>query len=441
MDEAAAIADLHDRLLRKADNGELICRCCGIECLNAAHRWNHEAAHTRQRPDGAFCSVCCESFASANLRNDHEHRCHYLKRYQSDWHDRRAIRLSWGQLQRVENVGFLFDRIQAHAKPTAEEPKWPTMLPATMDDVVQRMLSADRFKPDGQSVFDCGICSTNCIDFSIRLKHEHAHEMGAKYRCSVCAFLLSSPALRHKHELQLHRYTRPPHTREWTEAVKIPPNEWSKLPNVKENFQAIQRRTARSPSDLNRREAPAVVQREAPLVRPLPPPPPVEPLRLPNKHEERPFSSLPPASQQTNGRQSLAKWLLDRIERKQPTFLFFDLQRASPLFTSTLIDRWLSDANCKLLLLRSTTADWPHEPVALERLLATSLRLDGGRSPCWSSGSATPAGCSAASSAPLRTSAASRRPSKRSAGWSPATGKNIPVPSNVDFVFVPSDSI
>ncbi|KAI6240226.1 hypothetical protein M3Y99_00480200 [Aphelenchoides fujianensis] len=349
MDEAAAIAELRDRLLRKADNGELVCRSCGIECVNETHRRNHEAAHVWQQPNDAFCSVCCESFANVNLRNDHEHRCHYFKRYHHDWHDRQAIRLSWGQLQRVENVGFLFDRIQAHAKLSAEEPKWSAMLPATKEDVLQRMLSADRIKPHGESVFDCGICSTHCIDFSIRLKHELAHEMGAKYRCSVCAFLLPSPALRFKHELQFHGYIRPVHTREWTEAVKIPPNEWSQLPKVQQNFLAIQRRTARSPTDL--REPPA----------------------------ERPFSSLPPTSQQTNDRQSLAEWMLDRMERKQPTVLFFDLQRASHSFTSTLIHRWLSDANCKLLLLRSTTADWSREPAALERLLATSLRLDGGR--------------------------------------------------------------
>ncbi|KAI6239973.1 hypothetical protein M3Y99_00511500 [Aphelenchoides fujianensis] len=362
-----------------ANKGRLVCRSCGIECVNETHRRNHEAAHVWQQPNDAFCSVCCESFANVNLRNDHEHRCHYFKRYHHDWHDRRAIRLSWGQLQRVENVGFLFDRIQAHAKLSAEEPKWSAMLPATMEDVVHRMLSADRIKPDGESVFDCGICSTHCIDFSIRLKHELAHEMGAKYRCSVCAFLLPSPPLRFKHELQFHGYIRPVHTREWTEAVKIPPDEWSQLPKVQQNFLAIQRRTARSPTDLNRRAPPAVEPWEASLLRPIAPPPPVEPLRPSNEREERSFSALPPTSQQTNDRQSLGEWLLDRMERKQPTVLFFDLQQASHSFTSTLIDRWLSDANCKLLLLRSTTADWSREPAALERLLATSLRLDGGR--------------------------------------------------------------
>ncbi|KAI6240225.1 hypothetical protein M3Y99_00480100 [Aphelenchoides fujianensis] len=426
----ADVADLRRRFLQKADEGKFfVCRECGVEQPNYTAAAAHKISHVDLRPRPA-CSICGTLCKSIGERNAHELRFHCLQRHPLDEWDESAIRLTREQLAKADNFGFLTAHVQHEAKPSAHQPTRAAA--ASLDEITKRMLAA--WIPG--SYYECTLCGLNCLNMYIRVQHEAFHRKGANWLCSVCTQRGYNQPHRNGHEQAIHQFFRPPHTRFWKDAVKIPWDQRQNLMNVRENFDQIQERAtdpgrspAPQPNEASTSAAPAalaapveapkapkaeveftILQSDEPRIfspSPTPPEPPVrvrearrspepsvfftpppstgrQPVDSPSGRAD-PTSSIPISSLvHPNGQPHESRPFVERIwaqfVEKSPAVLYFDHQEFHSTCEDLVLHRWLSDSNCKLLLVRSTLADWTREPAALERLLATSLPLDGGRS-------------------------------------------------------------
>ncbi|KAI6239974.1 hypothetical protein M3Y99_00511600 [Aphelenchoides fujianensis] len=423
----ADVAELRRRFLEKADEGRfLVCRDCGVEQPNAGAALAHNLWHIKPRP-GPACSICGSQYRAWTERNAHELRVHCFVRHPSDEREDGPVRLTREQLATADNLGFLLAHVQYDAKRSLHPPT--SAAAASMDEITKRMISA--WIPG--SYYYCSLCELNCLNMYTRIQHESFHRKGANWMCSVCSQRGYNQTHRNGHEQEIHWFHRPPHTRLWKDAVKIPLDQRHHLTNVRENFDQIQERAtdpggspAVQSNGASTSAAPAataapveapkaevkftVLQSDEPRVfspSPTAHEPPVRVRQERRSPEPSVFFSPPPSiSRQAvdspsgrvdqtsgvsisslvhpNGRPHESRPLVERIwaqfVEKSPAVLYFDHQELHSTCGDLVLHRWLSDSNCKLLLLRTTTADWPHEPAALERLLATSLRLDGGRS-------------------------------------------------------------
>ncbi|KAI6241070.1 BAR domain-containing protein [Aphelenchoides fujianensis] len=203
------------------------CTTCGVECPNRQELEAHAAAHG-QAGLPAVCAICGLRFEDCRKRNAHEHNLHSFQRAGADREKNGAVLVANSQLAAVENVGFLIGRIQATVAPAGDREKM--------------------FRSTGvQSAFACYVCGLRFLHVCHRRGHEVNHEKGAEFKCSVCQQLAMSAELRNAHEALAHACERPPGTRHWKEAVKIPRELHSELLSVGMNFAAIQARASSPP--------------------------------------------------------------------------------------------------------------------------------------------------------------------------------------------------
>ncbi|KAI6220133.1 hypothetical protein M3Y99_01615200 [Aphelenchoides fujianensis] len=232
----ADVAELRRRFLQKADEGKfLVCRDCGVEQPQKGVAIAHELYHSNPRP-GFACAICGTEFRSFGERNGHELRFHNLQRHLLDERDESAVRITRAQLATADNFGFLFANVQLDAKRSLHPPT--SAAAASMDEITKRMLGA--WIPG--SCYYCTLCQLNCLNMYTRIQHERYHRKGANWLCSLCTQRGYNQTHRNRHEFEIHRYQRPPHTRLWKDAVKIPWEQRQHLTNMRENFDQIQER-------------------------------------------------------------------------------------------------------------------------------------------------------------------------------------------------------
>ncbi|KAI6226536.1 hypothetical protein M3Y99_01277700 [Aphelenchoides fujianensis] len=213
-EQRAKAAAVRGRVLREVASGKLFCTTCGVECPNRQELEAHGAAHG-QAGLPAVCAICGLRFEDCKKRNVHEHNLHNFHRSGADREKNGAVSVAKGQLAAVENVGFLFGSIQATAAPSSS---CSFSTAATAREIEEKM-----FRSTGvQSAFACYVCHLRFLHVCHRRGHEVNHEKGAEFKCSVCQQLAMSAELRNGHEALAHACERPPGTRHWKEAVRIP---------------------------------------------------------------------------------------------------------------------------------------------------------------------------------------------------------------------------
>ncbi|KAI6239834.1 hypothetical protein M3Y99_00535300 [Aphelenchoides fujianensis] len=205
--QKAEVAVVRGRVLREVASGKSFCTTCGVECPNDEELGAHKAAH-KQASAEFGCAICGVRFDTAKTRNIHEHTLHKFQRYPADDQMNGAVSVSNGQLQLLENVGFLFGALQSTAQPSSHAATKDAFTPPSAAQILQKMEQSTGHKS---------------ARLSLTAEDRNEHEQGS-------------------HDLE-----RSLETRYRKEAVKIPKDLHPKLRYIGMNFELIQQRAIEPP--------------------------------------------------------------------------------------------------------------------------------------------------------------------------------------------------